>query len=360
MNENQFSNILRMYSKRYYFRFCKIDEVDSLVEFLDKYWEKGHVLVRSRTLLDWQYKDKKHDRYNFILAVEKLTNEIHGVLGFISTDFYDEDIQSPMRWGAIWKIREGIASRGLGLAMKSFMYEYVKAPYAGGLGLSHFSKAINAKMGERMGKLDCFYMLNKNMKKFRLVGNAFALKNQMAETNHRRGDCVLRTVNREEFETRALFVKDVILPYKSIKYYVNRFFNHPFYKYECLEISDGNEAIAFLFFRMCSHEDATMIVIVDFMGKEEALCGMEEEFQRFLDERKSECISFYEFGIQRENMLSAGFQNRDASNIIIPLYFEPFEKRNVDLDFHYYNSDEVPECLYFFKADADQDRPNLL
>ena len=46
------------------------------------------------------------------------------------------------------------------------------------------------------------------------------------------------------------------------------------------------------------------------------------------------------------------------SNVIVPKYFEPFEKKNINLDFAYkVNS----KSLYFiFKGDSDQDRPSYI
>jgi hypothetical protein len=44
-------------------------------------------------------------------------------------------------------------------------------------------------------------------------------------------------------------------------------------------------------------------------------------------------------------------------DIIIPHYFEPFLKKNISLDYAYINKTE--ESYTLFKADGDQDRPNL-
>lgn len=359
MDEGRFKNILKMYDAKYEMRFCREDELPRLVAFLDNYWRKNHVLSKSKELMDWQYLDAKNHRYNFIFAIYRETDEIHGILGFIKTDHFDEEIKFPMRWGAIWKIREDVASRGLGLAMKLYMYEHVKAPYAGGIGLSRFSREINKKMGEEMGKLTHFYMINPKMDTFLLIDN---LKNSDKESGAI-ADENLKFVacDAQEFEKAQEDYLEYMLPYKSKLYYVNRFLKHPFYKYHCAKVVDGEQrSKAVFFYRICEHNDAKCIMIVDFLGTEKALIGTKGCFEKLLEDNQAEYISFYEYGLSEDALQEAGFKKRDESEVVIPLYYEPFEKVNVDIDFHYFNDTSVEEKKYFFKGDADQDRPNIL
>ena len=57
-----------MYDSMYTFSLCKENEREEVVGFIDTYWKKGHALVKSRSLLDWQYKNPK----NYDLVVEAL------------------------------------------------------------------------------------------------------------------------------------------------------------------------------------------------------------------------------------------------------------------------------------------------
>ena len=47
-------NIKRL-EQDYDIHFCKRDEIDDTVRFIDEYWRKDHIFVRSRALLDWQH-----------------------------------------------------------------------------------------------------------------------------------------------------------------------------------------------------------------------------------------------------------------------------------------------------------------
>lgn len=359
MDEKRFANILKQYTNRYEIRFCGEKEQLRLREFIDRYWRKNHVLASSEELLDWQYLDKKNHRYNFVMAIEKKTDEIHGILGFIPTNIFDPGIKTPMRWGAVWKIREDVASRGLGLAMKMYMYQNAKAPYAGGIGLSRFSREINRKMGEEVGVMKHFYIINPDMKDFALADHVEREnKKSCGILNH---NIHFEECGKSDFENgQEEFFKE-LLPYKSGMYYIKRFFEHPFYKYQCIKVVDEKEKSSAAFFiRICRNGSAKCIMIVDFLGKEEALTGAEGCFQKLLADYNAEYISFYEYGLNGESLRRAGFKERQESEIVIPLYYEPFERVNADIDFHYYNDGTVEKKPYFFKGDADQDRPNIL
>ena len=67
-----------------------------------------------------------------------------------------------------------------------------------------------------------------------------------------------------------------------------------------------------------------------------------------------EYVDFYTLGFNEKYIESAGFRKREENCCnIIPNYFEPFERENVDIWVQYDNENTV-----FFKADGDQDRCN--
>ena len=79
-----------------------VNEVDKLVLFIDCYWKKGHALVKSRALLDFQHLNKEEGCYNFIVAENNETKEYDALVGFISTAQYDKKlIKNGDYWGAI-------------------------------------------------------------------------------------------------------------------------------------------------------------------------------------------------------------------------------------------------------------------
>ena len=79
--------------------------------------------------------------------------------------------------------------------------------------------------------------------------------------------------------------------------------------------------------------------------------------QELLISEKSEYIDFYQYGISKNTFRNSGFIDVEKTKIIVPNYFEPFIKKNINLNFAYKSSIKNRK-IYFFKGDGDQDRPN--
>ena len=99
------------------------------------------------------------------------------------------------------------------------------------------------------------------------------------------------------------------------------------------------------------------IRFVDYIGERTLISGIGAFLKNLLSETDgAEYIDFYCAGINEEDVYEAGFVevNEEDGNII-PNYFEPFVQENIDIwvDSREYNS-------LFTKADADQDRPNII
>ncbi len=356
---NIYEKVKHLYEKQYDIHFCKVDEIDKVVSFIDSYWQKNHIFTKSRELLDWQHYDKVNQRYNFVIAVHKGTGEIHALIGFIMSSIYDAAIRTPVRWGAIWKVREDVSEKGLGVVLKGFMETYAYAPYVAGIGLSHYSKEINAKLGEEVGQLSLFYMLNAGMKEYSLAGAYEDV--HFPKTEKSAEECGFQTISKDEFIGGDKIYFQSIPPFKSPQYYVGRYFEHPIYRYHFTEmINEKGEADACLVWRFCSAGSARCIVVADYLGSGAELPGHYYNFQKLLSENDAEYISFFNLGMKEQYFKEAGFQNINESDIIIPVYYEPFLKKNVILDYHYYADEGVPDGKIFFKGDADQDRPNRL
>lgn len=343
-----------VYGKYYDVHICSPKEIDEVLSFIDKYWQKGHILTKSKELLDWQHFDKGNDRYNFVLAKHKQTGEIHGLIGFITSNIFDESIKTPIRWGAIWKVRNDVAIKGLGVYLKGYMEENVPSKYIGGVGLSNDSREIDTKLGERVGKLNQYYIVNPKMDTYSLVKN---VKPVLFNPKSISG-CGFTEINEKRFVEESMLFKEKIMPYKSVIYYVNRYFRHPIYKYKCALINncyyENNEVFVY---RVCNALGKRYIFIVDYIGNGEALRGAYNEFCQLLMRENAECICFPCEGIDDKLLMDGGFRRRDDTDVVLPIYFEPFVCQNIELDYHFWPNDQ--ECV-LVKGDADQDRPNML
>jgi len=341
----------------YEIKFCAIDEVDALIEFLRMFWKENHIFVLSRELFNWQHLDTNNNRYNFVIAKQKGSGEIHSVLGFVPTSQFDCNIEKIEIWPCIWKSRDDIKVKGLGVALYYFLKTQIEIETISILGISEVALSIYKHWNFTTGKINHYYILNDNIDDYKLIDNYFAvgkkkdIKNSDVKKLHK---CSLD----EYMQLDKAFFK-AISKYKTKDYYINRFFKHPLYQYKAYIITECNIPIAVLFIRKCEANGRCAMRIVDYIGAQEALIGNLQNLQELLYNENAEYIDFINVGLNNDVLEASGFLNKKMSSIVIPNYFEPFYLGNVDLDYAYKTVNKDVE-LVFFKADADQDRPNML
>lgn len=343
----------------YDIRFCREDEYDDLKEFLRLYWKENHIFVFSKEIFDFQHLDRKNHRYNYVIARAKADNEIHALLGFVPTSQFDSNIKRTMIWPCIWKNRDDIKRKGLGVSMYHYLKNHIEIETISVLGISEVALSIYKHWNFTTGKIEQYVMPNFRAEEHISSG----LKTVYSSFD----DEVLDTLSLEEMpydEYKSISENDEVFneysQYKSKEYYINRFIKHPTYKYYFIAIKDDEKAKAIIIARKCGDGKYNCLRIVDFIGKIGYLSAVRNQLQDYLNRNEYEYIDFVEVGLVDEELKRAGFINRKKyENVIVPNYFEPFLKENVDLDYAF-KTVVNDSKLVFFKADADQDRPNVL
>lgn len=78
----------------------------------------------------------------------------------------------------------------------------------------------------------------------------------------------------------------------------------------------------------------------------------------FFINKKIEYIDFYYYGIPNRYLLKTGFKiKKNNSNIILPNYFEPFFRGNININYAI-KEKSFKHNQFLFKGDCDQERPN--
>lgn len=352
----RYNKMYPIFSKRYHFEIASLDSLDEIMEFIEKYWKSNHVLAKSKDLFNWQHLDKTHQRYNFAIARDLKTNEIHAIQGFILSSHFDKDVSIVIQWGAIWKSRGDIAMPLLGTMLYLYLEKNSNWDIDAGVGLSNKAFPIMKKMGHIMGYCNQWYILHPYKKLFNLVGN-FKDEKRCSSLSFL-SDKFFENCDDYFMDLSGLFLK-CIPAYKSLKYYQKRYLEHPVYKYHATKISDNNKTpLAVFIWRTCEHSESKCIRIVDYFGYNDAMEGCLESFQKMLIEMDAEFIDFINAGIDDIYFEKAGFVDRKTTNIILANYFEPFVLQNVDISYHWYSKSGLSPLI--FKGDADQDRPNII
>lgn len=141
-----------------------------------------------------------------------------------------------------------------------------------------------------------------------------------------------------------------------MEYLRNRYLRHPVYHYFFLGLFSELTLKAILVCRECEGNGSKVIRIVDTLGE---LGGyIYPSIQKILQTEEYEYVDFLNYGIDKTVFTEMGFKELDFDNdqLILPNYFEPFERRNVKMTVVY----KAKFHYVAFKGDADQDRPNVL
>lgn len=148
-------------------------------------------------------------------------------------------------------------------------------------------------------------------------------------------------------------------PRKDLWYLRRRYFHYPHFTYDFWMAKLEGKLACYVVTRTVSAAETGCVPVlrlVDFLGPDEALPLLGSAFDRLLQQTGAEYIDCYNVGIPAEIWRAAGFCERlpDDGNVI-PNYLTPPLRENTE----YYYFTNKPDHFVMFKADGDQDRPNL-
>jgi len=328
---------------------CAEREIGDVVRFLDEYWERGHALVVNRRLLDWQYRNPDGS-YSFIVA--RAGGEVAGLLGYICTRRYDPALASDnVVWLTTWKVRDDAGFAGLGIAMLQRLSALEPHVAIGAVGFNVATRPIYDALGFEFGELQHY-----------ALGNPARRDLALASFVERPPSGPLpSTVTTHALTGAADFDRlgeiAAGAPRKTARYFHARYACHPLYTYRVLAIEDGGRTVGVLAARVAEHGGHRAVRIVDFAGAPDVVATLGSVAHALVQAADAEYADVYNAGIDPALFARAGFTRIDPDGAdVVPDHFEPFERRNVRL-FFAMKGGGAPAL---FKADGDQDRPNVV
>lgn len=332
-----------------------VNEVNKLVSFIDNHWKKGHALVKSKELLDFQHLNKDDNTYNFIVAENNETKEYDALVGFIPTSQFDSKLaENGDYWGAIWKCREDVSNDEINNAAFYIWKRIFKLPFFrsyAAIGISQIAKRIYEVSRIPVALLNHYYIANNSITVFEIGSNLEkGNPSSLSKISHIR-EIDIENIGDDE-------IPAVYRPIKSIDYFKNRYKNHPIYNYIFWGVYT-EKLIAIFVVRKVDVEKKCVLRVVDVLGDLSMLGNIYDDVQKQLIQYGAEYLDFMNYGIDQDVILNMGFYKLDLmqNNTILPNYFEPFEKRNVSIEVAY---KAQYDGYVAFKGDSDQDRPNIL
>lgn len=333
-------------SEGYEIRFASDADIPAIMFFFKDHWKDTHILANDREFFEYEF--CRGGEVCFVLLFNQ-DKEIEGTLGYIPYGDVDRDIFIVM-----WKvINNGQIFAGVGLL--NYLIENGKYRHIYTSGLNVSTRNIYRYMGFRTGKLSHYYMLGPN------CANTIALIEDETEINQNAPD------NSVDIELKEIKDEKDFLAYyvpekrgdkiaKSAEYMTHRYFRNPKYKYIVYQLVEkGNRTPSFLIVRRQQANAGSILRIIDFVGDESLLQYVGAPLRKMMEGMGYEYIDLYAFGVDDDILLKAGFTKKEEnSGNIIPDYFSPFVRKNVDINIFW----EKETDPIMFKGDGDQDRPS--
>jgi hypothetical protein len=148
-------------------------------------------------------------------------------------------------------------------------------------------------------------------------------------------------------------------PHKDLWYLTRRYFDFPHLAYDVWSIHEKGRLLAYLVTRTVqsgAHGEIAVLRLVDFIGEDAILPRIGAALDGLLQTAGAEYAECYCAGIPAAVFAAAGFSERkEGDGTIIPNYLTPPLLENTE----YYYFTSAPAQFVLFKADGDQDRPNL-
>lgn len=336
----------------YEIRLCKTDEIKLLTKFLYDSWAQNHIFVRDMDLLDFQH--KSDNGYNFVVAYHVESNSFHGVLGIISPNFYvgrriekNQDV-----WLAIWKVDKRLTkASSLGMDMLSYVETRFQPKSISAIGINKTVAFLYKAMGWKIKTMNQWFIPNKDIIESKLiVGNLPDLTHDSEVYSHSTIECGIKQEN--EIQTFLSKIKAK----KTFRYIVERYLNHPSYKYLMYSIVTADSKIhAVLVGRKISANGASVFRLTELFYERESALEVKDGLMEIMVRKGCEYIDFLEYGFDVNVLESSGFI-QCSNNLFVPHYFEPFDpgRKEVRIAFR------AEEHFHCTKGDSDLDRPNLV
>jgi hypothetical protein len=336
-------------------RRCKKTEIQDVMSFIDSHWNKGHVLATSKDLMDWQH-GSDDESYDYLVA--KDGDKLLGVLGYISTRRFDPSLPGQnVIWLALWKVVEGAGVAGLGLRMLDALkkLEPHVAIAVNGINFNHppMYKALRYEVGELRQ-----YFVTCPGSRVTLAsapdGYSWPTPSGMGAPWEEMTADALRSMDPST-------VSSHVIAHKTPSYFASRFFGHPVYRYRVFLLTGEPGEKALIATRLAEHQGARALRLVDFAGAPSALKLAGDGLTILMKESLAEYADFWSYGMDEGAIRATGMIPVDPLGpVVVPNYFEPFLARNGRILCAIKQMSEAPQPVMIFRADGDQDRPNLM
>ena len=354
-------------------RWCPVDHIDELQQFIGQHWRKDHILARDRELLEWQHA-RNTTTISFLVA--RSGDAIDGVLGVIPTDwnYYGQRLKA--NWLALWCARND-APAGTGLRLMAEARKRVQV--VGVLGVSKQAVPIYRQL-----KFGLLPSVTRYVRKFSLWARAEGARTLPANPAVSRVDCsgevvspiggrMLQVSPQTWTETWSeRFAPQCVSNWKNEFWLRRRYVRHPRFAYQVDIMGDDRDGRwveeACAVYRIAELEPGRrMMRVVEFIAAGDTGRLLTLYLCRTAERYGCEYADFYcTSGRFAAPLVAAGFSREIGDETDYPAMLSPptYDHARLNGAFHCStdivdsNAAFMREHLYLTRGDGDQDRPN--
>lgn len=319
--------------------FAQYNDIEEIMQFIDKEWRKGHILAHDRAFFEYMYApDKKN--VNFVIS--KNGGAIDGILGYIP---YDRECSQVAltTWKAL-KSTNGM----IGISMLHFIEKELKPKMIASPGINPATTtAIYRYFKYEAGRMKHFYRLG-GQGEYKIA----SIKQEIIIGCPPSNVSVRCIKSIEQYSNAGIELAGNAL--QKDEWYIKwRYFDHPVFNYQFFLVEkEGAKPLAVVA-REQEAAGSKCLRIVDLLGNYDLIKGFTSKVDDILHKNNCEYIDCYVAGIEKNPFADCGWSDVEETEDIIPNYFIPFEQRNIDI---YYSC--KPGGIVILRGDGDQDRPN--
>lgn len=334
--------------KNFKLRFAKYIDKKNIMSFIERHWEKNHILSKNSIFFDFQYQHKKD--LQFILALDS-NNRISGLLGYIQ---YQPEKNNQDIALALWRVKPNLSDPILGLKLIEYLRENIKHRSIFCVGINKKTFEVYKFLGFQTGKLLHYAAFNIFCKNFSisippLKKNFFRYSNNWIFKLSGAVEMSLQKLTNTTGYTKKI-------PFKSKNYILKRYLNHPYFMYNFYEVYKNNFFLGVVITREVQYFSGKALRIIDVLAEDKNISEIVNEFVIILNQSlcKYEYIDIYASNLDTNLLIKNNYHLvSNSSKIIVPDYFSPFYQKNIDI--YFCTTLAKPTCL--FKGDGDQDNP---
>lgn len=320
----------------YSFRLATLADKPLIIGFLDTNWGSKHPLVHNEDFFNYYYVDGNLVQFGLCFEGDALI----ALCGYIKAN----NCKSPDIWASIWCAAKG--KNGAGLELMEAMPRICGCKTMACNNIRPKTMAFYTFLGYTAKRLPHYYRLAKknNYTVCSILDNTILPVENGSE---------LLLVSNLDNEYEA---SNNRTPYKDNWYIKRRYFEYPQLKYNVYKLADADKTDALLVTRTVNVDGINVLKIVDYTGMPQAFNSFGFGINKLMLSEQAEYVEMYCYGIPKKTMAQAGFSERcENSQNIIPNYLMPLLQENTE--YYFFTSNDTDFTM--FKADGDQDRPNI-